>query len=245
MQLFQSYFNYDLVYLEGGVESGFNKVEATKEEPHLYRVKGTEKGMSLTQVPLSKGSLNKGDSFILFANNSLVWLWNGESANPDERFRANAQAEKMCTRGTVKTLNQGHGDAVDEDFWAYLGDGEIQEADDHDAHVEEFAPLLFRLSDNLDEPAEQVAVGEKVKIGFRQSSTCLHKSTLDEGDVFLLDAGWEVFVWIGKDSDRSEKLAAMAKADAYLKADPRTTDLPLTIVKSGYESSDFTAYFYE
>jgi len=233
-----------LVYLEGGVETGFNKVEATKEEPHLYRVKGTEKGMSLTQVPLSKSSLNNGDSFILFATNGLVWTWHGESANPDEKFRSNSQAEKMCTQGTVKTLSQGHGDE-DEEFWAYLGNGEIQEADDHDVHVEEFAPLLFRLSDNLDEPAEQVAVGEKVKIGFRQSSTRLHKSNLDESDVFLLDAGWEVFVWIGKDSDRSEKLAAMGKADAYLKADGRTADLPLTIVKSGYESSDFNAYFYE
>jgi hypothetical protein len=37
--------------------------------------------------------------------------------------------------GTVKTLDQGHGDdeEMEAEFWAYLGDGEIQEADDLDA----------------------------------------------------------------------------------------------------------------
>ena len=44
----------------------------------------------------------------------------------------------------------------------------------------------------------------------------LDKSLLDESDVFLLDAGWEVFLWIGKDSDKSEKLTGMAKADSYM-----------------------------
>ena len=75
---FKRLFDGPLKYLEGGVESGFNHVEPTKETPHMYKVKGTEKAMSLTQVKLSKGSLNKGDSFIVYANKSTVWLWHGE-----------------------------------------------------------------------------------------------------------------------------------------------------------------------
>lgn len=241
-QLFQTYFS-NLTYLEGGVESGFNHVEPTPEEPHLYRIKGTEKGLSLTQVPISKSSLNKGDSFILMQNKATVWLWNGESANPDEKAKANAVAESMCTEGTVTTLDQGHGDEEDEAFWTILGDGEIQEADDKDEEIEEFAPLLFKLCDDPEEEPIQVAKGEKVKFGFGRPTAKLPKDSLSESDVFLIDAGWEVFVWIGKDADRSEKLSAMAKADAYCKTDPRTADLPLTIVKSGWEPSSFNQFF--
>lgn len=50
--LFQSYFDYNLEYWQGGIESGFRHVEPTVDTPSLYRVKGTEKGLSLTQVAL-------------------------------------------------------------------------------------------------------------------------------------------------------------------------------------------------
>jgi gelsolin len=242
--LFQSYFE-ELTYLEGGADTGFNVVEPTKDKPHLYRVKGTEKGMSLTQLSLSKSSLNTGDSFILFANGSNVWLWNGESANPDEKARANSLAESMCTQGTVKVLDQGQGDEEETDFWDYLGDGEIQEADDGDEEVDEFIPLLFKLSDNPDEEPEQVAEGEPVKVRWGSPSPKIDRSFLNENDVFLLDAGWEIFVWIGTDADRSEKLMAMGKADSFCKQDPRKADLPVSIVKSGWESSGFKAFFSE
>lgn len=70
-----------LTYWEGGVDTGFNHVEPTEENPNLYKVKGTEAGMSLTQIKLEKGSLNNGDSFILVASADKVWCWNGESVS--------------------------------------------------------------------------------------------------------------------------------------------------------------------
>lgn len=214
IQKFQSYFGYNLVYLDGGVESGFNVVEPTVEKPNMYKIKGTEKGMSMTQVPLEKSSLNKGDSFILYANPSKVWLWHGESANPDEKARANQQAEEMCTQGTVVTMDQGDGDQEHADFWAYLADGEIQEADEGDEDIEEFTPLLFHMPEG-GEP-NQIAKAEPVKVRFGRPAHKLDRSLLDENDVFLLDAGWEVYLWMGKNSDRSEKFAAMNKADGYM-----------------------------
>ena len=87
--------------------------------------------------------------------------------------------------------------------------------------------------DDLDEP-EQIGKGEKVRIGF--TTQCrISKELLNESDVFLLDAGWGLFLWIGKNADHSEKLRALARADKYCHSDLRTVDLPLTIVKSGYE----------
>lgn len=144
----------------------------------------------------------------------------------------------MCTEGTVKVLEEG--DDADADFWAYLGEGEIAEDGGDDDDVEEFAPLLFKVPEEGD--PEQIAKGETVKIGFT-SSCKVPKDLLNESDIFLLDAGWEVFLWMGKDANRSEKLGAFAKADLYMQDDIRTVDLPLSIVKSGYESSEFNAYF--
>ena len=237
-ELFQSYFG-NLTYLQGGTESGFNHVEPSVDEPHMYRVKGTEKGMSLAQVPLSKSSLNQGDSFILFANNSSVWVWHGSSANPDEKSRANTVAENMCSRGTVVTLEDGESDDA---FWGYLGDGDIAEGDDADEQIKEFTPLLLKLSGG---GAEQVAKGEPVKVGFGKATPKIAKSLLDPSDVFLLDSGWEMFLWIGSSADRSEKVSAISWADAYCKKDPRTADLPLSLVKAGYEPSSFSGHFYE
>lgn len=239
--LFQSYFD-TLTYLEGGVESGFTHVEPSVDKPHLYRVKGTEKGMNLCQMALKKTSLNQGDCFILFANPSTVWVWHGESSNPDEKSRSNRLAENMCTQGTVVALDAGADD--DEAFWGYLeADGDIGPEDEGDEDVEEFSPLLFKL-DGEDEPA-QVAKGEPVKFGFGRASPKIPKASLDPADVFLLDAGWEVFVWIGNEAERTEKIKAMSWADNYCREDPRTADLPLTMVKNGYEPSSFASHFYE
>jgi gelsolin len=74
--VFHAYFDA-VEYLEGGVESGFNHVEATVEKPLLFRVKGTKKKMTLSQMPMSKNSLNDGDSFILYGDKANVWCWHG------------------------------------------------------------------------------------------------------------------------------------------------------------------------
>lgn len=240
---FLRYFDGPLKYLTGGVETGFRHVEPTKDTPHLYRVKGTERGMSLTQMPLNKSSINSGDSFILFANPSLVWLWHGSSANPEEKARANLLGEKMCTHGTVTVMDQGSGDDEVTDFWSYLGDGTIADANEDDDAVEEFSPLLFKVMPDDQEP-EQIAKGETVKSRFSPPVPRISRSHLNDNDIFILDSGWEVFLWIGNNADRSEKLASMAKADAYCQQDPRTSDVPLAIVKSGFEDPDFLGYFF-
>lgn len=201
-------------YLEGGVDSGFNHVEEKVDVPNLYKIKGTQKGLSMTQVPMSKSSLNGGDSFILSVNASTVWVWHGAEANPDEKAKSNSVAEKMCTEGTAVVLNQGDGDEDDEAFWGYIGtDGEIAPPEEGDEEIEEFTPLLFKVSSEGD--VEQVAKAEKMK-SWRKVVSKFDKSLLDEANVYLIDAGWEVFLWIGKDSDKSEKLAGMAKADKYM-----------------------------
>ena len=146
----------------------------------------------------------------------------------------------MCTEGTVTVLDQGEGDDSDAEFWGFLGDGEIQESGEDDSDVAEFAPVLYKL--HSDGSAEKVGEGEKVKIGFAPATVKLDKGLLDQSDVFLLDAGWELFCWMGSGASRDEKLAAISNADKYAK-DNDKMNLPLSIIKSGYEPSDFNNYF--
>jgi len=238
---FQGYFE-SLQYLDGGVESGFNHVEPTVEKPLLFRVKSTGKQILMTQMPLSKSSLNEGDSFILYGDKANVWCWNGSGAKPLEKAKCNQWAENMCTLGTAKVLDQGDGDDEYPDFWAYLGSGEIASAEAADEPITEFKPILFRVDGDPEKPLEEVATG-----AFKQRPgklvRVLDRGSLNEDDVFLMDSGWEIFIWIGKSADTSEKIAAMGAADRYALQEPRAVDLPVTIVKSGMESDLFKSYF--
>ena len=144
--------------------------------------------------------------------------------------------------GTVVVLDQGQGDEEDTAFWGYLGDGEIQSATEDDKEITEFAPLLFRVDGDLSKDLDQVATGKPIQ-KTSKVCTCLEKSDLKEEDVFLLDSGWEIYVWIGSKADQFEKIAAMMAADKYSKQDPRTLELPVHIVKSGHESDRFLSYF--
>jgi len=243
--MFKEYFGGRLLYLSGGVESGFRHVEETVDEPQLYRVKGTEKAMSLTELPVECSSLNSGDSFILVCDKEKVFVWNGQNSSPEERMRANTLAEGMATECTAVVLDQGANDDSAEEFWAVLaGDAaDICQGDDtSDEEVSEFTPKLYRLGGGA---PEVVAEGEPIKIGWTSASPKIDKALLDEADTFLLDSGWEIFVWMGKNSDRSERLGAMNYIDTYGQHEARAKHVPSTILKSGYESFKFQSFFYE
>lgn len=51
-------------YVEGGVASGFKKVEKDKFEPRLLHLKGA-RNVRVTQKPVKNTELNEGDVFIL------------------------------------------------------------------------------------------------------------------------------------------------------------------------------------
>jgi gelsolin len=144
----------------------------------------------------------------------------------------------MCTKGTVVVLD--YGDDQDADFWSYIGDGEMGSPAPEDEEPEEFAPSLYRV-DAGSKSLDKVSTGSPLKKG--SSEACLQKQALDDSDVFLVDAGWEVFVWIGKGADTSEKIAAMGAADLLAETEPRVKQLPVTIVKSGAETPEFLNFF--
>ena len=117
---------------------------------------------------------------------------------------------------------------------------DIGPSTESDDDVTEFIPTLYKLGG--DEP-EEIAQGELVKMRFGKPTPKIHKSLLDSSDVFLLDSGWELFLWQGRDSDRSERLACMGIVDQYGSYMPRAKHLPVSIIKEGYETGTFDSYF--
>jgi gelsolin len=77
-----------LIYLQGGVKSGFHHVEGADaaHEPSLLHVKG-RRSVVTRQVAVAARSLNQGDCFILDLFSTL-FLWAGAKANTVEKAKA-------------------------------------------------------------------------------------------------------------------------------------------------------------
>lgn len=56
---------------------------------------------------------------------------------------------------------------------------------------------------------------------------------------------FQIFFWIGKSANESEKEAAAVMAQEYLRSHPsgRDLDTPIIVVKQGYEPPTFTGWF--
>merc|ERR1712150_119228 len=135
-----------------------------------------------------------GDSFILFASKCCVFVWHGETSNPDEKAKANRAAEEMCVDGTVNVIESSEPEGDNAEFWAYLGDGTIAPAEGGDEEIKDYVPVLYLIKDygtgekiNL----EKIAMAEPIKRRFGPPVSKISKSLLDDGDVFLLDSGWK------------------------------------------------------
>jgi len=69
------------------------------------------------------------------------------------------------------------------------------------------------------------------------------RAMLKSEDVFIFDAGNEVFAWIGKGASASEKREAMQRAQDYLKQTGRNTSLPVTKILEGSDNNAFKSFF--
>eukprot|EP00536_Pseudo-nitzschia_multiseries_P012690 jgi/Psemu1/209419/e_gw1.499.8.1 len=261
-----------LEYLEGGIETGFTKVEPTEEKPLFFKFRVRESGNrskkgELVQVPLSVSSMDSQNGFILYADKARVWAWHGSEMKIMEKVACTHQGEELCTMGTVTVLAQGHDDAEDDEFWSYLNQGEEESTEGAGASLSrsigsaptglkpraslvgkltEFQPKIFMVPADPTEALQQMGLGSLIQkavlknpMGFLKKSS----SILDENDVFLIDTGWKIFVWIGKHADPGEKVAALGAADRYADIEPRAKELPVTVLKSGQERGGFRAFF--
>jgi len=235
--LFLSYFKEHTIHLlDGGIESGFRHVEPEKYQKRLLHVKGKRR-IRVTQVDCTHKSLNSGDVFILDLG-TKIYQWNGSTAGALEKNKAanisHAIKDEREGKATV-TIFEEKGNDLDE-FWSGLGDkGPVQSAQSggEDNEDKKWEKVLFQLSDASGTFSfKEIAKGAAVK-----------KELLKTEDVFILDAGMEVFAWIGRKSSSGERKHAMQHAQQYLVDYKKPAYMPIARVLEGGENEVFDAFF--
>jgi len=230
--LFLSYFKNQIKLLSGGVDSGFKHVKPEEYKPRLLHLKGKKK-VRVTQVDLSRKSLNSGDVFIL-DNGLKIFQWNGKKSGPQEKQKGSQLSRALLDerKGKAKVNILEEGDK-EKEFWDLLGgEGAVLSAEEggDDSEAEKGGvKLLFQLSDSTG------------TLQFKQVGSGLgcKKSLLDSNDVFVLDTGAEVFAWIGKGASAGEKAKALSFAQDYLKKFDRPSYLPICRILEGSENTLF------
>uniref|UniRef100_A0A1I8GIF7 Gelsolin n=3 Tax=Macrostomum lignano TaxID=282301 RepID=A0A1I8GIF7_9PLAT len=216
--LMRSYFP-EITYLAGGCPSGFRNVTTREYKPRLLHVRGERQNIVVTEVPRSRKALDNTDVYILDLGDRAI-QWNGSGANKNEKFKAaqylsNLKSERNG-RLAASTLEED-GTPTEHEFYTSLTDEEV-ERDSASGGSPGAQKRMMKLSD---------ATG---KLNFDLVSTdSLSKSNITEDDVFIIDNGFEVYVYVGENASLTERHNALAYAHNYLR-DSVNPLLPVTVV---------------
>jgi gelsolin len=225
--LFKSYFKNGTKYLNGGVATGFKHVEKKVIQPKLFHFHGDKKGVTVRQVPLNRSNIDSNDVFIL-ETDKVIYQYNGESCNKDEKFKATQYCSALKSerggKANVEVLDAPIAD--EEEFWTFFSDDNPVENKVSFGDVEE--TLVYRLSDaGGDMSFAKVAQGDQA-----------NASILDTNDVFIIDKKGHCYVWIGKNASNAEKRQWSVYAHNYLKSEAPNPVKPVTAVTEGREPAN-------
>jgi gelsolin len=231
---FLHYFDKFIVQ-KGGIETGFKHVEAQDYRKRLLHVKGTAKNVVVREVPAHASSLNKGDVFILDLGLKLIQFV-GPKAGIAEKGKASQLARALDDeRGSkveIHVIGLDDKDDHAKTFWDFLG-GKAEIADhagDDAATAAKGKKRMFRVHE------------EKGKVSFTEVAYA--KTSLDSGDVFIVDVLGSIYVWCGNGSSKEEKKQGFIRAQEYLnqQAD-RNKGIPIVRVMQGGENEEVHASF--
>jgi len=201
--------------------------------PHLYHIKGLAPGdVRAVEVEARAASLNSGDAFVLVPAGGAggATLWFGGGADKEEHAGARRFAARLAGGGAVTEVAEG---AEPEGFWDALG-GRAEYARAVPILPADRAARLFEASD----ASGALRVEEVPHFG---------QADLLDDSVCLLDAGSELFAWVGRRASDGERAAALGLAARYAAAAAAAgalhADVPVTRVESGAEPAAFTALF--
>ncbi|ORY67232.1 gelsolin [Pseudomassariella vexata] len=237
--------------LSGGVRSGFTHVDVDeKPEEHVMLLRifkhpsaGRADSIMVHEVEPTWQSLDDGDVFVL-EKGDKIWQWQGKNCSPMEKAKAAQVVHDMTlakhvdvevvsqtesrSRALVNLL--GGQDAEQTSFEAPRPVGSSRKADGQSR-----PRRLYRLSD-----ASGQMTFDIVKDGEPTS-----KSDLRGEDVFLLDTGSDIWVWVGLNASKAEKSTWIKVAQMYIRQyaeAPNSAEAfaaPVSKVVQGHESPAF------
>ncbi|KAG5252888.1 villin [Salix suchowensis] len=232
---FLSYFKPCIIPLEGGIATGFKKVEEEAFEIQLYVCKG-KRVVRMKQVPFARSSLNHDDVFILDTEKK-IYQFNGANSNIQERGKALEVIQFLKEKyhdGTcdIAIVDDGKLDTESDsgEFWVLFGG---------------FAPIGKKVANEDDiipetTPAKLYSITDgEVKIVEGE----LSKGLLENNKCYLLDCGAEIFVWVGRVTQVEERKAASQAAEEFVASQNRPKATRLTRLIQGHETHSFKSNF--
>jgi hypothetical protein len=204
----------------------------------LYRIKG-KRTVRVEQVPLQSSSLSVDDAFVLDAGLEL-YVYAGKETNRLEKAKAlefvSKTREARGGRANVTFIDEEPENAA---FWDVLGGfatvTRSSVSDEHHENEAKKSTKVLRVSGSTDDNLQVADV--------TLASGVLTKDLLKTEDVFVIDMGNEVYVWVGKAASESERKSALSVAVHYLKEQGRPSHTPVTRVVEEGETPVFTALF--
>jgi len=231
--LFKSYFD-TITIMKGGCSTGFRHVKPEEYKPRLLHFKGLRKNVDVIEVKLTRRALNSGDVFILDLG-LTAYQWNGQTANKDEKIKAAMYLQQLENdrHGKTKTEVLDERDAsTSHKFYENLPDKPYTRPDVKKtvhSDIGSFKKSLFRLSD------------ESGSLNFSLiSEGSVPKSMLDDKDVYIVDNGKSMFVYVGKGASASERKNALTYAHKYLMSTLHPL-IPISVVKEGQKDKEFNS----
>lgn len=211
-------------YKDGGVDSGFHKVEL-KSGVEVYQIKG-KKNPVLSLVPSKRSSLNHGDVFIIHSPGKY-FLWIGNKANRFEKLKG-ASAISALKKTDPKAEEIRVEDEPNAELDAILGtDGEIQPAADDDSTFEtSFIKAIY------DSTGKQIA-----------KDTAVSKSLLKSDQLLYVRNGDKLFIFIGKKVDKNVKRTAIHDGMNMLGKLEMPEWAPIEVIYEGTDDDDFELVF--
>jgi len=228
--LFLSYFPDGVFVLEGGAESGFFHVIPENYPPRLLRVKGSFKHVHVHQVPLSRDSLNDGDVFILDTGKT-VYQFIGQNSKGFEKHKASQIVQHIKDKRHINPpvqiiyIDQDSPTDDDETFWGVLGGKgpitpEAPGSDDLEKKLTDIR--LFQLGDRT---------GNLTFIFVEEGHRKITPEHFHSNEVYLLDKGFIVYVWIGREAPQEEKKCAMRYAQQFVTENHGSLPIPISVVQ--------------
>lgn len=215
-----------IVYLGGTSRTGGQTAAASTRLFHI-RMSST-KATRAVEVEPTASSLNTNDVFVL-KTPSGMYLWKGMGASDEEMGAAKYVASLLG--GTATEINEKK---EPDSFWSALGGKKEYKTSKILQKTIIKPPRLFGCSNKTGR-----LIAEEVPGDFIQMD-------LATDDIMILDAGDQIYVWIGKDANEEEKSGVDKIAQDYINTDPSgRRGTPILTFKQGEEPVCFMGWFHD
>lgn len=221
-----------IIVEEGGIESGFKKIEEEKWDVRLLRVYMDGKATRTEELPLVISALTPDDAFILDTGLDL-YAWRGEKSKPLLKYNTCMICQKIkdARNGRPKYTFYDEGDkgtkAVMTKYLKNEGECKVKLRARRPRKAN--TKKMFKLSD-ADGKLTMTAVDFK-------------KENLNSNDAFLIDNGKMIYIWRGKNSSKEEKRMALPYSQKYKETCGDRLNCPIVILNEGSNKFGFDTAF--